>query len=403
MNSRTLVWMTHSFRQNSRLTDSLSGQCSFVYYSPYHFAGKRERDIYKKCSKRNLTAFYSSINSFELILEKSISGKVHIYRVSDPVSHINALVKAHGFTNVVIDQPLFAMWHTVDISKIDCDVDVIDSDLIDVGCVNLTAKSRWTSHIKQIKTFVPHVFSKNITAFDIPGYSGESYPTVPTPPLLNVDDVVARAVDIAPKYGETRNQHDGQTRLSVPLHYGVIDPANIFFTIANLFVDVIPDMSDTSGPHVALLRQFAFREISIIQSRRANMTLENTPLEWAKALMHHSAYDNLVAAKPVPGSKVDHNAIRKAYIGDADLDFLLTKLLATGIMPNRARMYYASRLFYLSATGPQALENIINTFDLIGLDGQSPNNYTQSIGALGLSYGKVLKMNREKAFELLKY
>ena len=60
---KTLVWITNSFRQDSRLTSKLSGECTFAFYSPYYFAGKREQQIYKKCSQANLDAFYHSLLS----------------------------------------------------------------------------------------------------------------------------------------------------------------------------------------------------------------------------------------------------------------------------------------------------------------------------------------------------
>ena len=61
---RTLVWLTNSFRLNSRLTASLKGECTFLYYSPFYFAGARERQMYKDCSKTNLELFYASLNTF---------------------------------------------------------------------------------------------------------------------------------------------------------------------------------------------------------------------------------------------------------------------------------------------------------------------------------------------------
>ena len=61
---RTLVWITHSFRLDSRLTDSLEGECTFVYYSPYYFSGKREQSILRRTSQQNLDAFYYSLHEF---------------------------------------------------------------------------------------------------------------------------------------------------------------------------------------------------------------------------------------------------------------------------------------------------------------------------------------------------
>jgi hypothetical protein len=399
--ARTLVWMTHSFRMDSRLTTLLGGECCFVYYSPYHFAGKREREIYKRCSQENLDAFYYSINEFDRVLFDMTKCKLHVFREKDPVAHINALIAEHGFDQVIIDKPLFAMWHSVNTAKIRKPVTVIDSDLIDDTCTKMTAKARWNSHILQLRTYRPHRLSKDIQPYNMLRHvaNGTGYPEIETPhPLVDRPAVLRHIHQKMFDYHETRDRHDGQTGMSVALHNGIIDPANTFYAVAKEF-----DSFGDNCPVVSILRQQTFREISIIQARRARMTLENTPLEWAKALMHHAAYDNLVSQTPLPGSTLDYQAVKAANTGDDDLNFLINEMYKHGTMPNRARMYFASRVFYMSDTGVKALETIINTFDLIGMDGQSPNNYTQCIGAYGLSYGKVLKMVRNTAFEKLAY
>jgi hypothetical protein len=66
-------------------------------------------------------------------------------------------------------------------------------------------------------------------------------------------------------------------------------------------------------------------------------------------------------------------------------------------------MYFAGKVFYESKTGIDALNTIVDTFDLIGLDGQCPNNYIQCIDAMGLSYGKVMMFSNTRTFELLNY
>lgn len=402
--AKTLVWVTHSFRADSRLTSMLSGDCTFVYYSPWHFAGLRERNIYQNCSIENLDAFYFSINAFNSFLQ-SKGGKIHVFRESDVVAHINNLVAKHGFTHLVIDQPQFAFWHSVNLDNIASRVKIskIDSDLVDASCFKMTAKSRWTTHIQHLNTFKPHAWNPQINAQALQGYSDYVYPAAQQPDLLNISKINARLDQVVYTYGETRDRHDGQTRLSTALHNGVIDPTNTFFAIANRFKNrgINPALLD--GPAAAILRQLAFREISILQARRHNLTLEDEPIVWAQRLMHIDAYNNMVSIKPNPTSNVTWQTVSAAKTGDKDLDFLLSELKSTGIMPNRARMWFASKIFYESHTGLDALTTLINTFDLLGLDGQSPNNYTQCCNALGLTYGKVLKMNRDNAFKLLKY
>lgn len=388
---RTLVWVTHSFRLDSRLTSSLAGPCTFVYYSPYYFAGAREKNIYKTCSQQNLDLFYSSLNVFSDNLANAIGTPLYVIKTADPIASLNSLIAKYGFTNVVIDKPLFSMWHGININNISCQVTVIDSDLVDQACVKLTAKSRWQSHIQKASTFKPYQFSGSIQGHKIQVQNPGFYPQSQLYSAQNVQSILAAAFAKVPAYGQTRDRHDGQTGISTALHNGVLDPANVFYSMASI-------ASDES-----ILRQLAFREISIIQARKTGLTLENTPLEWAKALMHHAAFDNLIASTPNTKNPISFDSLSACSTHDKDLNFLVKQLKTTGVMPNRARMYFASKVFYESASGLAALTSLIDTFDLLGTDGQSPNNYTQCCAALGLTYGKVLKMNRDRAFTLLDY
>jgi len=400
--SRTLVWMTHSFREDSRLTSSLNDECAFVYYSPFYFAGQRELEIYRACSQDNLNAFYSSINSFDAMLKNKLGVKLYIYRGFKVIEHINMLIRQFKFDKVVIDQPLFSMWHGINVNDIQTRVEFVDSDLIDPANTKMTAKSRYTAHLDN-RNVIFNRFSKTIKPFKMHAYmGGDLYPLVNVPSLVDTGLVNHYMKSKIYDYHLTRDRHDGQTRMSTALHNGVLDPCNTFYDIETSFGDGSDDGSNSGSPLAAILRQQAFREISIIRARRTGLTLEDEPVKWAKALMHSSAFDNMMAHRN-PDGKVTWDKVKISDTGDQDLDFLIKQLNETGIMPNRARMYYASKVFYESPTGLAALNTIINTFDLLGMDGQSPNNYVQSCSALGLTYGKVLKMNRDNAFKLLAY
>lgn len=397
---KTLVWITNSFRLDSRLTNILDGSCTFVYYSPYYFAGKREREIYEKCSSANLNAFYYSLHQFNLDLQ-SKNGELWVFKNPNPIAHINYLADKYQFNKLIIDQPLFAMWHSVDLLQLNVPYEIIDSALIDDQCFKMTAKSRWMSHVKNISSYSPYQWNSNINFFSI----NEKTSTYPKPksvtPFINASIVINRAMRVALTYGQTRDRHDGQTQLSTLLHNGMVDPHNLFFEIANQFEKTGADLSVNEGLHASMLRQFAFREINIITSRKNNLTLENTPYEWAQTLMHHKAFENMMEATPNPNSQISINTIRSASTGISELDNILIPFVQTGIMPNRARMFFAGKVFYESKTGLAALETLIDTFDLIGLDGQSPNNYIQCVSSLGLSYGKVMLMSAKRTFELL--
>ena len=394
---RTLVWITNSFRLNSRLTDSLDGEVTFVYYSPYYFAGPRERNMYKNCSQANLDAFYQSLHTFDFSLSE-LGFSFQVFKEADPIAHINSLINKYGYDEVIIDQPLFALWHDIKYSDIKAEVNVIDSALVDDECLKLTAKSRWMTHVKSLDTYKPYKLSKTAKPFNI-NESKRTYPAASPMTLLDADAAMKRARKMAPSYHVTRDRHDGQTQLSTILHNGILDPRDVFYTLAKDFKAAGSDLTVNEGPSAGMLRQLAFREISIIRTRTRDLTLEDTPLVHAKALMPPASYDNLVAQKP--GGKVTFEMVKAGKTGVHVLDVLLRPFLKTGIMPNRARMLFASHIFYNSPTGIDALNTLIDTFDLLGLDGQSPNNYTQVCGALELSYGQVLKMNIDTAFKKL--
>jgi deoxyribodipyrimidine photolyase len=400
---RTLVWITNSFRLDSRLTDTLEGECTFVYYSPYYFAGNREQSILRKTSQQNLDAFYFSLHQFNLDLQ-SKGSYLYIYKRKNPIEHINQLCKDYGYDRLVIDQPLFAMWHSIDLLQLEVPYEIIDSALVDNTCYKMTAKSRWMSHVKLNSSEKIYKWNPKIEHRGIPIPNVDTYP-VPhrISHFLDKDSVVSRALEIAPTYGQTRDRHDGQTQLSTLMHNGMVDPHNLFFKIARQFEKSGADLSVNEGLHASMLRQFAFREMNIITARKNNLTMENTPHEWAQTLMHHKAYENMMEAKPNPNSTVNINTIKAANTGVTELDALLQPFVKSGIMPNRARMFFAGKVFYESKTGLEALETLIDTFDLIGLDGQSPNNYIQCVSSLGLTYGKVMLMSAKRTFELLDY
>lgn len=403
INMRTLVWVTNSFRLDSRLTDRLSGLCTFVYYSPYYFAGKREREIYDKCSQPNLDAFYHSLHEFDSAIKRKGHQGIIVFKESNPIDHINQLCAKWGYDRVVIDQPLFAMWHSIDLLNLNVPYEIIDSALVDDTCFKMTAKSRWMTHIKNVSTEKPYRWNDSITPYFIKETS-RSYPKPQkVTSFLDTESIINRAKTIAPTYGLTRDRHDGQTQLSTLMHNGMVDPHNLFFEIANQFKNSGADLNVNEGLHASMLRQFAFREMNILTARKNNLTMENTPHEWAQTLMHHKAYENMMEATPKPNSTVNINTIKSASTGVTELDALLKPFIQSGIMPNRARMYFAGKVFYESKTGLDALETLIDTFDLIGLDGQSPNNYIQCVSSLGLTYGKVMLMSATRTFELLSY
>lgn len=397
---KTLVWLTHSFRTNSRLTENLQGPCTFVYYSPYYFAGPREKAILKNCSKQNLDAFYESLDMMQKSL-KVIDHDLYVFKQSDPIQHINYLIDKYAFTNVVIDLPLFGMWKTTDPMQIKVPFQLIDSDLIDDTCFKMTAKSRWMAHTRNISDIKFYKWNKAIQSNPI-NEKIESYPSYTSNSLIMPLVAKSRAIKIAPTYGQTRDKHNGQTRLSTAFQNGTIDPHNMFYQIAKEFQVIGADFSKNEGAHASMLRQFAFREMTIIQARRANLTMENNSIEWAKTFLTENSYQNLVTKTNVE-STLTFEQIRTATTHDELVNRILQESFNVGVMPNRARMFYAGWLFYNAPTGVESLQWLINTFDLLLLDGQCPTNYMQSCSTMNLQYGKVMLLNRNRVKELLQY
>jgi len=397
---KTLVWLTHSFRMDSRLTTSLSGPCTFVYYSPFYFAGEREREILRNCSKENLEAFYQSLDYIKTDL--SIKGhNLMVFKNSNPIEHINYLIDKYKFTRVVIDLPLFGMWKSTDPMEIKVPFVLVDSDLIDDESPRMTAKSRWMSHTRKIHDIKWHKWNSDIENFDIQEDT-QTYPKFKTNYLVNPHMAFVRALGIAPTYGQTRDRHDGQTRLSTAFQNGTLDPHNTFYQIAKEFYHGGADFNKNEGAHASMLRQFAFREMTIIQVRRSNLTMENDVWEWAKAFMTEKSLSNLANHVNLE-STLTFDQIRQANTGDELVDRILQESYTVGVMPNRARMFYAGWLFYNAPTGITALSWLIDTFDLLLLDGQCPTNYSQCTSALNLQYGRVMLLNRNNVKSLLNY
>jgi site-specific DNA-cytosine methylase len=148
----------------------------------------------------------------------------------------------------------------------------------------MTAKSRWMTHVKKLDSEKLYWFNDSISRFSI-DEPIESYPAYKNNNLINGPNVLQRALGICKTYKETRDKHSGQTRLSTSFQNGVLDPHNVFFQIANEFKNEGADFTINDGPHASMLRQFAFREMTIIQARRSGLTMEDSPEDWAKTFL----------------------------------------------------------------------------------------------------------------------
>ena len=162
------------------------------------------------------------------------------------------------------------------------------------------------------------------------------------------------------------------------------------------------DLTVNDGAHAAMLRQFAFREMTIIQARRANLTMESSIDEWASAFITPTSLTNLQNRENLESTLRFHH-IQLAKTSDKLINKILKESYKVGVMPNRARMFFAGWLFYNAPTGMDALKWLMGTFDLFLLDGQCPTNYVQCCQSMNMQYGKVMLLNRNNVENLLQY
>jgi len=162
------------------------------------------------------------------------------------------------------------------------------------------------------------------------------------------------------------------------------------------------DLTKNEGAHAAMLRQFTFREMTIIKSRQLGLTMENTPAQWLTKTITEKSYNNLVS-KTNEESTLTFDHIANANTSDTNINKILSESFVKGVMPNRARMYYAGWLFYNAKSGIEAINLLINTFDLLFTDGQCPNNYISCCSSMNMSYGKVMLLNKDRVMSLLDY
>ncbi len=397
VNDKTLVWITHSFRLDSRLTSNLKGKCSFVYYSPYYFANENERQILNNCSQENLDWFYYSINVFS----KSLRSSFQIYKESSPIDHINKLCKDYGYTKLIIDKPLFSMWQSINLDDLQIPYEYINSDLIQVDCRFKTAKHRWMDHVKRLDD-KKYKWNSEIEPIELKP-SGKSYPQINYEQFGNtVQEILTNGSRIRATYGQTRDNHNGQTRLSTLLQNGLIDPHNIFYVYANAFYNEGADLSKNEGNVAAMLRQFTFRELTLMKVDATGLTMESSVTEWSEKLLNEKSLSNLHMQENLQ-STLTFDKIKTANTGIPRLDKVLKHTIDKGVMPNRARMWFAGKLFYEAPTGQLALEWCIKFFNEVTVDGQCPTNYAQCCDCMNLQYGRVMLLNEDRVMSLLNY
>jgi deoxyribodipyrimidine photolyase len=167
-----------------------------------------------------------------------------------------------------------------------------------------------------------------------------------------------------------------------------------------MFLEIGADPTKNEGDIAAMLRQFAFREMTIIKTRERGMNMENTIDEWINVFIDPKSLANL-KSRVNEASTMTYDKLITAKTGIPFLDKVIGYSLHKGVMPNRARMWFAGKIFYEAPSGIDAINWLIRFFNEVTLDGQCPTTYTQCCDAMGLQYGKVMLLNETRVKMLL--
>ena len=388
--SSCLIILNHTLRINSKIfRDALKSHTvvTVVYVSPW-YNKKEERKIIKAGDQ---TFYKMCINHFAYELQNKLDIPLYLLNSEEPWEVINQLMTERDFTSVYYDMPLFGSSNM----SLPEDIVIVDSDSYDPDCTKMTAKSRWVYWSKNRKNNIirdPQVKICKHFNLSLPVYKPKKEMYIEL--KEEIDKVLARLNDIVPLYHKTRNHKEGSTRLSKYLHHGVIDAAEITCSL----IAISSDFMTNDHPLVPLLRQLAFREISIRKTRLKNLTMETPIKQWAEVLLDKKSYENLIKEFP---AKFTDDQFLSGETGILILDNEINRLKEEKWAPNRIRMWLSSQCYYGLGGGINSLITLINLFDMYSDDGQSPNNYISCVETMRLQYGKVMNYNTERTFRLI--
>jgi deoxyribodipyrimidine photolyase len=369
---------------------------AFVYYSPWYYSSASKKRYSEPGASTELHNI--AIQSFAEDL-RDRGNHITLCKVSDPAQHLVQLAKDNPhIKRVYWDLPLFApSWEPpeADLQALDVDVIAVDSDLRLPDVPRRQAKATvrlWLREPVEPYCALPKEIPSARLSCD------DEFEAVMSGDMLTMRDIrdylkgvilsnIEARVD---NYDKTRDSYGGSIEASCFLHHGILDPVSI---ITNLIAEKDPDKI------YALLRQFAFREMSIRKARRHGLNLSHSVDEWARAIMDDKSYQNIVDVTFEPENTVDE--LYAGRTNDEELNWVITRAKADRWMPNRARMWFAGEAYYRLGGGLHSLEALINFFDTYIDDGQSPNNYVNCASSLSLSYGRVVRLNRERAIKKL--
>ena len=389
--SKCLIVIDHSFRTNSLLfykaLNSYNNVC-VVHVSNYYL-DEKFKSFY---GMSNNEYYYKVLDDFASQIKKKYDLNLKTLKTPSAVSVIEEFCKKENVEKVFYDKPLFSERLVFN----NLDVEEVDSDSFIDSCTKMTAKSRWIYWAKN--KFADNDIYCSYRKVNDFGSIG----SVHIVNKENAEEIRQEVVNAYSHFKEklmtyhvTRNEREGSTKLSKFFHHGLIDARVITY----LTLAVSPHYIEKDFPTVPLLRQLAFREISIRKCREKSIGLLDCVKETAELLLDDKSFSNL------RDNEFDAVFTKDQFMngntGFELLDREIKLCIQNRWMPNRLRMWLSGECYWGLGGGFKSLEALIEFFNLYSEDGQSPNNIVSCIGCMRMSYGKVMKYNKERTFRLI--
>jgi deoxyribodipyrimidine photolyase len=389
--SNCLIIIDHSFRTNSLIFHkalSAHDKVCVLHVSSYYI-----NDKFKNYYKNSNNGFYYKIlDDFSKQLLEKYSLKLRVLKSKSAEDIIEDFCLKEKVEKVFYDKPLFS--EKLLFKKIK--VEEIDSDSYIDSCKKMTAKSRWIFWAKN-RLANSEVFCDYRELKDF-GNIGDIHITNDSnaKEIRNeVCNAYSRFKNKLTLYHESRNEREGSTKLSKFLHHGLIDAR----VITHIILSLTDDFIEKDHPTIPILRQLAFREISIEKCRQKEIGLLDSAKEISEKILDKKSLDNLF------NNEFDSVFTKEQFMNGNTNNQLLNREIKLCIenrwMPNRLRMWLSGECYWGIGGGIKTLETLIEFFNKYSEDGQSPNNIISCTECMRMSYGKVMKYNEKRTFKLL--
>ena len=389
--SKCLIVIDHSFRANSLLfykaLNTYNNVC--VIHVSNYYLDENFKSFYETS---NNEYYYRVLDDFASQIKKKYDLSLKIIKTSKAASVIKEFCKKESVEKVFYDKPLFSEKLVFD----NLNVEEVDSDSFIDSCTKMTAKSRWSYWAKnKLANNDIYCTYRKVNDFGSIG-------SVHIVNKENAEEIRREVINVYNRFKEklmtyhvTRNEREGSTKLSKFLHHGLVDARVITY----LTLAVSPRYVEKDFATVPLLRQLAFREICIRKCREKSIGLLDDIKATAKKLLDEKSFNNLCNNEFEAVFTKDQ--LMNGNTGIDLLDKEINLCIQNRWMPNRLRMWLSGECYWGLGGGFKSLEVLIKFFNHYSEDGQSPNNIVSCIECMRMSYGKVMKYNKERTFRLI--